>query len=148
MSGASAEVVLSSVGHVSEHKGKTTITDVEDDDFRRPIEEFEKAIEDLPLLKADEDLVDYIGENAPLQIATAYYKWGSDLIDKTRQISHYGNEIEDVKRAMKFLKKTMEIDPNNSAASLLNNLAKKMLTEGWTVYDEYGWIAKEIPGNG
>ena len=42
----------------------------------------------------------------------------------------------------------MEIDPNNSAASLLNNLAKKMLTEGWTVYDEYGWIAKEIPGNG
>tara|TARA_B100000686_G_scaffold350531_1_gene446781 strand:- start:1881 stop:2678 length:798 start_codon:yes stop_codon:yes gene_type:complete len=148
MSGTSAEVVLSSVGHVSEHKGKTTITDVNDDDFRRPIEEFQKAIEDLPLLKADEDLVDYIGENAPLQIATAYYKWASDLIDKTRQILHYGDEIEDVKRAMRFLKKVMEIDPNNSAASLLNNLAKKMLAEGWSVYDEYGFIAKEISGNG
>ena len=148
MSGTSAKVVLSSVGHVSEHKGKTTITEVPDDDFRRPIDEFQKAIEDLPLLKADEDLVEFIEENAPRQIATAYYKWGSDLIDKSRQISNYGDEIEDVKRAMKFLKKTLEIDPNNSAASLLNNLAKKMLTEGWSIYDEFGFIAKEIPGNG
>ena len=50
--------------------------------------------------------------------------------------------------ALIFLKKVMEIDPNNSAASLLNNLAKKMLAEGWSIYDEYGFLAKEIPGDG
>ncbi len=148
MGGASAEVVKSSVGLISEHKDTNRITHVEDEDYRLPIEAFQKSIEKIPFLKADEDLVEYVSEQAPRQIATAYYKWASDLIDKSRQLNHYGGEIDDVKRALKFLKKTIEIDPSNSAASLLNNLAKKMLAEGWTIYDNYGFLAKEIPGTG
>ena len=56
--------------------------------------------------------------------------------------------IDSELKRKKLLKKTLEIDPNNSAAALLNNLAKKMITEGWAIYDQYGFLAKEISGTG
>lgn len=148
MTGVSSEVVKSSVGIIYDHKDKATITDVNEDDYRKPIGQFENSLKHIDLLQADEDLVEYISENAPKNIAHSYYKWGSDLIDKSRQLNNYGGEIADVKKAVKLLKKTLEIDPNNSAANLLANLGKKMLTEGWQIYDEYGFEAKNIPGTG
>lgn len=148
MKGTSANVIKSSVGLLSAHKDKTTITVIVDDDYLNPIKEFENVIRELPTLKADEDIVRYITENTPLNIANTYYKWGSDLIDKSRQLIEYGDEINDVKKALKYLKKTLEIDPNNSAAALLVKIGKQMLAEGWEAYDEYGFQAKKIEGTG
>ncbi|NIP99232.1 MAG: hypothetical protein GWM98_01500, partial [Nitrospinaceae bacterium] len=93
-------------------------------------------------------IVEYVRKNAPQRIADTYYKWASDLIDKSRQIEHYGDEIKDVKQSLQFLKKTLDLDPNHSQAQLMVKYAKKMLQEGWTAYDEYGFIAKEIQGTG
>ena len=148
MQGASSNVVLSSVGLHSSHSDKVNITEVHNQEYQYPIDEFEEAIKNLPYLKADEEIYDDISKNAPLNIANTYYKWGSDLIDKARQLNKYGSEIEDVKRAQKFLKKTLKIDPNNSAATLLVNVSQKMLAQGWKTYDEYGFEAKDIPGTG
>ncbi|MFQ5673753.1 MAG: tetratricopeptide repeat protein [Nitrospinales bacterium] len=148
MQGTSANVVLSSVGLHSSHSDKVNITEVNDHEYQLPIDEFEAAIRDLPLLKADEEIYEDISSNAPLNIAHTYYKWGSDLIDKARQLNRYGDEIEDVRRAQKFLKKALKIDPNNSAAALLANVSQKMLAQGWKTYDEYGFEAKDIPGTG
>jgi tetratricopeptide (TPR) repeat protein len=148
LSGASSDVIKSSVGLMSEHKDKDSITQVLAEDYQNPINEFEQALKYLPMLKADDDLAEYISENAPLSIANIYYKWASDLVDKSRQIAHYGDEINDVKKALKHLKKVLEIDPNNSPAALLEKLGKKMLAEGWMIYDEYGFEAKNIQGLG
>lgn len=148
MRGSSSNVLKSSVGLLSSHKDKTTITEVNDEGYSLPIREFEMAIRDLPKLKADEDILKYVSKNAPLQIAGIYYKWASDLIDKSRQLTEYGGEIKDVQKAQKLLKKTLDIDPNHSAAHLMVKLSKKMLAEGWQSYDEYGFLAKEIHGLG
>lgn len=148
MKGTSSNVLKSSVGLLSSHKDKTTITEVDDDGYSLPIREFEMAIRDLPRLKADEEIVSFVSKNAPAQIAGIYYKWASDLIDKSRQLMQYGDEIKDVQKAQKLLKKTLEIDPNHSAAHLLIKLSKQMLAEGWQTYDEFGFLAKEIPGLG
>ena len=148
MHGTSANVVLSSVGLHSSHSDKVNITEVHDAEYKLPIDQFEAAIKNLPYLKADEEIYDDISTNAPLNIANTHYKWGSDLIDKARQLNKYGDEIEDVKRAQKYLKKTLKIDPNNSAAALLVNVSQKMLAQGWKTYDEYGFEAKDIPGIG
>jgi len=148
MRGASANVVLSSVGLHSAHSDKVNITEVNDSEYQLPIDEFEAAIRDLPLLKADEEIYEDISRNAPLNIANTYYKWGSDLIDKARQLNRYGGEIQDTRQAQKFLKKALKIDPNNSAAALLVNVSQKMLAQGWKTYDEYGFEAKDIPGTG
>ena len=51
-------------------------------------------------------------------------------------------------RSIFILKKTLEIDGNHSQASLMVKYAKKMLQEGWTIYDENGFEAKKIEGNG
>jgi len=146
MQGTSANVVLSSVGLHSSHSDKVNITEVNDQEYQLPVDEFEAAIRDLPHLKADEEIYEEISRDAPLNIANTYYKWGSDLIDKARQLNKYGGEIQDAKRAQKYLKKTLKIDPNNSAASLLVNVSQKMLAQGWKTYDEYGFEAKDIPG--
>ncbi|MBI4389151.1 MAG: tetratricopeptide repeat protein [Nitrospinae bacterium] len=148
MRGISSNVVKSSVGLMSSHKDKASITDVNEEEYEAPIREFEMAIRDLPKLKADEDIVDYVSKNAPLQIAGSYYKWASDLIDKTRQLTEYGGEIRDLQKAIQLLKKTLEIDPNYAAAHLMTKVAKKMLAEGWQAFDEYGFLAKEIRGIG
>lgn len=148
MKGTSSSVVKSSVGLLSSHKDKVTITDVVDELYTLPIREFEMAIQDLSRLKADEDILNFVSKNAPMQISSLYYKWASDLIDKSRQLSEYGGEIRDVQKALKLLKKTLDIDPNHSAAHLVVKLAKKMLAEGWQIYDDYGFLAKEIPGLG
>ena len=148
LSGASSDVIKSSVGLMNEHKDKDSITQVLAEDYQNPINEFEQALKYLPMLKADDDLAEYISENAPLCIANIYYKWASDLVDKSRQIAHYGDEINDIKKALKHLKKVLEIDPNNSPAALLEKLGKKMLAEGWMIYDEYGFEAKNIQGIG
>ncbi|MBI4384686.1 MAG: tetratricopeptide repeat protein [Nitrospinae bacterium] len=146
MRGISSNVVKSSVGLMSSHKDKASITDVNEEEYEAPIREFEMAIRDLPKLKADEEIVDYVSKNAPLQIAGGYYKWASDLIDKSRQLTDYGGEIRDVQKAVQLLRKTVEIDPNYSAAHLLLKVAKKMLTEGWRIFDDNGFLAKEIRG--
>lgn len=117
-------------------------------DYEVPIGHFEKALEHLPHLKADDDLVDFISKNSPEQIASVYYKWGSDLIDKSRQIVHYGEEKEDVRQALKLLKKCLKVDPNHGQAGLMVQYAKKMLQEGWKAFDEYGFEAKNIEGDG
>lgn len=148
MSGIQSTVVKSSVGLHSAHKQQNTISSVSDDDYSIPIEEFEKAVQHIPTLNADEEIVDYVSKNAPMQIATIYYKWASDLFDKARQIDHYGEEIKDIKQGLKFLKKTVEIDPNHSQANLMVKYGKKMIQEGYSIYDEYGFVAKEIPGSG
>ncbi len=148
LSGIQAIVVISSVGLHSAHKPGEQIVEVNSEDYLSPIREFEQALKDLPQLKADDELVEYISENAPQQLVNAYYKWGSDLIDKSRQIKKYGEEIKDVKEALKHLKKTLDIEPNHSQAALMVKYAKKMLALGWESYDEYGFLAKEIPGSG
>ncbi|MFQ5443700.1 MAG: hypothetical protein ACE5EK_03685, partial [Nitrospinales bacterium] len=148
MQGTSSNVVKSSIGLLSAHKDKKSITEVLNEDYSQPIDEFEVAVKELPNLKADEDIVDYISKNAPLYISNTYYKWGSDLIDKARQLNEYGDEVKDVKQALKYLKKALNIDPNNSAAKLMVDYGKKMLTQGWQSYDDYGFQAKEIKGSG
>jgi len=148
ISGVQGTVVRSSVGLHSAHKAGDTISQVNREDYEIPIGEFESAIKYLGQLKADDDLVEYVNRNAPQNIANTYYKWASDLIDKSRQIDLYGDEIKDVKEALKHLKRTLEIDPNHSQANLMVQYAKKMLQEGWQAYDEYGFEAKRIEGIG
>lgn len=148
LSGVQSVVVKSSVGLHSAHKAGDQITQVHDPDYEQPLGHFEKALETLDRLKADDDLVEYISKEAPGQIANVYYKWASDLVDKSRQIAFYGEEKEDVRRAVKLLKKSLEVDPNHSQAGLMVSYAKKMLAEGWTIYDEYGFEAKRIEGEG
>ncbi len=148
MSGIQSKVILSSVGLHSAHKAGASIVDVNDEDYKIPIREFEQALDLVGKLKADEEIVDYVSQNAPLQIADLRYKWASDLIDKSRQIDLYGDEIKDVKQAQKLLKKTVAINPNHSQANLMIKYTKKMIQEGWESYDEYGFIAKKVEGQG
>ncbi len=148
MSGIQSTVVKSSVGLHSQHKAGDTISSVNDDDYAVPVREFEAAIQDIDKLKADEEIMDYISKNAPQQLATVYYKWGSDLFDKARQIANYGDEVKDIKQGVRNLKKTIEIDPSHKQASLMVKYGKKMLQEGYSIYDEYGFEAKTIQGTG
>jgi tetratricopeptide (TPR) repeat protein len=148
LSGIQSVVVKSSVGLHSAHKPGGSIVEVYEEDYTVPIHHFQKAIEHLPQLKADDELVDYISKEAPVQLANIYYKWASDLIDKSRQITKYGGEIQDVQKAVKLMKKTLEVDPNHSQANLMSKYAKKMLAEGWKAFDEYGFEAKNIEGLG
>jgi len=148
MSGIQSTVVKSSVGLHSQHRAGDTISSVNDDDYAIPLREFEAAIQDIPSLQADEEITEYISENVPQQIATVYYKWASDLFDKARQIDNYGDEVKDIKQGLGHLKKTIEIDPNHTQANLMVKYGKKMLQEGFSIYDEYGFVAKEIQGTG
>ena len=148
MSGIQSTVVKSSVGLHSQHRAGNTISSVNDDDYAIPLREFEAAIQDIPSLQADEEITEYISENVPQQIATVYYKWASDLFDKARQIDNYGDEVKDIKQGLRHLKKTIEIDPNHTQANLMFKYGKKMLQEGFSIYDEYGFVAKEIQGTG
>jgi len=148
MSGIQSTVVKSSVGLHSQHRAGNTISSVNDDDYAIPLREFEAAMQDIPSLQADEEIMEYISENVPQQIATVYYKWASDLFDKARQIDNYGDEVKDIKQGLRHLKKTIEIDPNHTQANLMVKYGKKMLQEGFSIYDEYGFVAKEIQGTG
>jgi tetratricopeptide (TPR) repeat protein len=148
ISGIQGTVVRSSVGLHSAHKAGDSITEVNEEDYTGPLEDFEMAIKYLDTLKADEEIVEYVSTNAPQRIADTYYKWGSDLIDKSRQIRLYGEETKDVQLALKHLKKTLQINPNHSQAHLMVKYAKKMLLEGWKAFDEYGFEAKSIQGSG
>ena len=148
MSGIQSTVVKSSVGLHSQHRAGDTISSVNDDDYAIPLREFEAAIQDIPSLQADEEITEYISENVPQQIATVYYKWASDLFDKARQIDNYGDEVKDIKQGLRHLKKTIGIDPNHTQANLMVKYGKKMLQEGFSIYDEYGFVAKEIQGTG
>jgi len=148
MSGIQSTVVKSSVGLHSQHRAGDTISSVNDDDYAIPLREFEAAIQGIPTLQADEEIMEYISKNVPQQIATVYYKWASDLFDKARQISNYGDEVKDIKQGLKYLKKTVDIDPNHTQANLMVKYGKKMLQEGFSIYDEYGFVAKEIQGTG
>ena len=148
MSGIQSTVVKSSVGLHSQHRAGDTISSVNDDDYAIPLREFEAAIQDIPSLQADEEIMEYISKNVPQQIATVYYKWASDLFDKARQIDNYGDEVKDIKQGLRHLKKTIEIDPNHTQANLMVKYGKKMLQEGFSIYDEYGFVAKEIQGTG
>ena len=148
MSGIQSTVVKSSVGLHSQHRAGDTISSVNDDDYAIPLREFEAAMQDIPSLQADEEITEYISENVPQQIATVYYKWASDLFDKARQIDNYGDEVKDIKQGLRHLKKTIEIDPNHTQANLMVKYGKKMLQEGFSIYDEYGFVAKEIQGTG
>ena len=148
MSGIQSTVVKSSVGLHSQHRAGNTISSVNDDDYSIPLREFEAAMQDIPSLQADEEIMEYISENVPQQIATVYYKWASDLFDKARQIDNYGDEVKDIKQGLRHLKKTIEIDPNHTQANLMVKYGKKMLQEGFSIYDEYGFVAKEIQGTG
>ena len=148
MSGIQSTVVKSSVGLHSQHRAGAQISSVNDDDYATPLREFEAAVQDLPSLQADEEIMEYISTTVPQQIATVYYKWASDLFDKARQIDNYGDEVKDIKKGLKHLKKTIEIDPNHTQANLMVKYGKKMLQEGFSIYDEYGFVAKEIQGTG
>ena len=148
IAGIQGNVVRSSVGLHSQHKAGCQIIEVNDDDYEIPLKQYEAAIKMLDSLQADEEIVDHVKENAPKQIADIYYKWASDLIDKSRQIKVYGDEIKDVKQSLQYLKKALELSPNHSQAQLMVKYTRKMLQEGWDIYDEYGFVAKEIQGVG
>ena len=148
IAGIQGNVVRSSVGLHSQHKAGCQIIEVNDDDYEIPLKQYEAAIKMLDSLQADEEIVDHVKENAPKQIADIYYKWASDLIDKSRQIKVYGDEIKDVKQSLQYLKKALELSPNHSQAQLMVKYTRKMLQEGWDIYDEYGFVAKEIQGIG
>ena len=148
IAGIQGNIVRSSVGLHSQHKAGCQIIEVNDDDYEAPLRQYEDAIKMLDSLQADEEIVDHVKENAPRQIADIYYKWASDLIDKSRQIEIYGGEIKDVKQSLEYLKKALELSPNHSQAQLMVKYARKMLQEGWDIYDEFGFVAKEIQGIG
>ena len=148
IAGIQGNVVRSSVGLHSQHKAGCQIIEVNDDDYETPLRQYEAAIKMLDSLQADEEIVDHVKENAPKQIADIYYKWASDLIDKSRQIEVYGGEIKDVKQSLQYLKKALELSPNHSQAQLMVKYARKMLQEGWDIYDEFGFVAKQIQGIG
>ena len=148
IAGIQGNVVRSSVGLHSQHKAGCQIIQVNDDDYETPLKQYEAAINTLDSLQADEEIVDHVKDNAPRQIADIYYKWASDLIDKSRQIEVYGDEIKDVKQSLQYLKKALELSPNHSQAQLMVKYSRKMLQEGWDIYDEYGFVAKEIQGAG
>jgi len=148
IAGVQGNVVRSSVGLHSQHKAGCQIIEVNDDDYEAPLRQYEDAIKMLDSLQADEEIVDHVKENAPRQIADIYYKWASDLIDKSRQIEVYGGEIKDVKQSLQYLKKALQLSPNHSQAQLMVKYARKMLQEGWDIYDEFGFVAKEIQGIG
>ena len=148
MSGIQSTVVKSSVGLHSQHRAGNTISSVNDDDYSIPLREFEAAMQDISSLQADEEIMEYISQNVPQQIATVYYKWASDLFDKARQIDNYGDEVKDIKQGLRHLKKTIDIDPKHTQANLMVKYGKKMLQEGFSIYDEYGFVAKEIQGTG
>ena len=148
ISGIQGTVVRSSVGLHSQHKPGAQIVEVNGDDYEMPLREFRAAIKMLDRLQADEEIADHVKDNAPKQIADIYYKWASDLIDKSRQIEVYGDEIKDVKESLRYLKKTLELSPNHSQAQLMVKYARKMLQQGWSIYDECGFVAKEIQGTG
>ena len=148
ISGIQGTVVRSSVGLHSQHKPGAQIVQVNNDDYEIPLRAFKEAIKTLDRLQADEEIVDHVKDNAPRQIADIYYKWASDLIDKSRQIEVYGDEIKDVTESLQYLKKTLELSPNHSQAQLMLKYARKMLQEGWSIYDECGFVAKEIQGTG
>jgi len=148
IAGVQGNVVRSSVGLHSQHKAGCQIIEVNDDDYEAPLRQYEDAIKMLDTLQADEEIVDHVKENAPRQIADIYYKWASDLIDKSRQIEVYGGEIKDVKQSLQYLKKALELSPNHSQAQLMVKYARKMLQQGWDIYDEFGFVAKEIQGIG
>ena len=148
IAGIQGNVVRSSVGLHSQHKAGCQIIEVNDDDYEAPLRQYEDAIKMLDSLQADEEIVDHVKENAPKQIADIYYKWASDLIDKSRQIEVYGGEVKDVKQSLQYLKKALELSPNHSQAQLMVKYARKMLQEGWDIYDEFGFVAKEIQGVG
>jgi len=148
IAGIQGNVVRSSVGLHSQHKAGCQIIEVNDDDYEAPLRQYEDAIKMLDSLQADEEIVDHVKENAPRQIADIYYKWASDLIDKSRQIEVYGGEIKDVKQSLQYLKKALELSPNHSQAQLMVKYARKMLQQGWDIYDEFGFVAKEIQGVG
>lgn len=148
IAGVQGNVVRSSVGLHSQHKAGCQIIEVNDDDYEAPLRQYEDAIKMLDSLQADEEIVDHVKENAPRQIADIYYKWASDLIDKSRQIEVYGGEIKDVKQSLQYLKKALELSPNHSQAQLMVKYARKMLQQGWDIYDEFGFVAKQIQGIG
>lgn len=148
IAGIQGNVVRSSVGLHSQHKAGCQIIEVNDDDYKAPLRQYEDAIKMLDSLQADEEIIDHVKENAPRQIADIYYKWASDLIDKSRQIEVYGGEIKDVKQSVQYLKKALELSPNHSQAQLMVKYARKMLQEGWDIYDEFGFVAKQIQGIG
>ena len=148
IAGIQGNVVRSSVGLHSQHKAGCQIIKVNDDDYEAPLRQYEDAIKMLDSLQADEEIVDHVKENAPRQIADIYYKWASDLIDKSRQIEVYGGEIKDVKQSLQYLKKALKLSPNHSQAQLMVKYARKMLQEGWDIYDEWGFVAKQIQGVG
>ncbi len=148
IAGIQGNVVRSSVGLHSQHKAGCQIIKVNDDDYEAPLRQYEDAIKMLDSLQADEEIVDHVKENAPRQIADIYYKWASDLIDKSRQIEVYGGEIKDVKQSLQYLKKALALSPNHSQAQLMVKYARKMLQEGWDIYDEFGFVAKQIQGIG
>ena len=148
IAGIQGNVVRSSVGLHSQHKAGCQIIKVNDDDYEAPLRQYEDAIKMLDSLQADEEIVDHVKENAPRQIGDIYYKWASDLIDKSRQIEVYGGEIKDVKQSLQYLKKALELSPNHSQAQLMVKYARKMLQQGWDIYDEFGFVAKEIQGIG
>ena len=148
IAGIQGNVVRSSVGLHSQHKAGCQIIEVNDDDYEAPLRQYEDAIKMLDSLQADEEIVDHVKENAPRQIADIYYKWASDLIDKSRQIEVYGGEIKDVKQSLQYLKKALELSPNHSQAQLMVKYARKMLQQGWDIYDEFGFVAKQIQGIG
>ena len=64
MSGIQSTVVKSSVGLHSQHRAGNTISSVNDDDYSIPLREFEAAMQDIPSLQADEEIMERVRQSS------------------------------------------------------------------------------------
>lgn len=147
LSGIQSVVVKSSVGLHSAHKPGDQITEVNDDDYDIPLGHFEKALEFLDQLKR---MTIWLSTSPKKHLV----RWRTCITSGRRTLltKRVKSPITVVKRrceaGLTLFKKALDIDPNHAQAGLMITYAKKMLAIGWTIYDEYGFEAKQIEGEG
>ena len=103
------------------------------------ITEFELGIEDLPLLKEENNL-------RLIDAASIYNNLGLALLRKTEEKEMYGNEERDLNKARESFGKTLEFNPNYISAKDNFELIGKMIEYGWGVSDGEGRLIKYFAG--
>ncbi len=104
------------------------------------IKEFEHTIQDLPKLKAKEDIRSDIAMKA-------HNNLGSALLSKTQRKESYYSEEDDLEKAEENFRKALEIDSTYYSAKKNLEVVREMIAGGWNVYDEKtGAIIKFFAG--
>ena len=91
VTGIQSVVVHSSVGLHSAHKPGEQIVEVHSEDYQPLIDEFEMAVQDLSKLKADDEIVEFIGQNAPQQTHHDYQIECSAI--RLRSVGRYSRRV-------------------------------------------------------